>query len=107
MMAVSSVVVVVCVVLLVVLDILFSQEFTFDLSVEATVFVGRVVDSSLVTVRLNESVESLDFVAITAFLLALDVSGMIIMDFIGEFVVSWGMVFLFMVVVSLIGMSVR
>jgi hypothetical protein len=59
---------------------LVTERFTVNDSVESIVFIGGVVNNATVTIGINQGVLSLDGIPVAVFLLALDVSGMIVMD---------------------------
>ncbi len=59
---------------------LVAERFTVNDSVESIVFIGGVVNNATVTISINQGVLSLDGIPVAVFLLALDVSGMIVMD---------------------------
>jgi len=70
-----------------------SHVFTLNLGLETVVFVSAVVHDALVTIGINQTVVSLNIVTVTHFLLALDVSGVAVMDSILKAVLSWCLVF--------------
>ena len=65
-----------------------TNGFPSDDSVESVVLVGGVVDGTTETVSVNKGVATLDIVSVTGLVLALDVSGVLIMDVISEVVLG-------------------
>lgn len=68
-------------------------RFPADDGVESVMVIGGVVDDTLVAIGIEQAVLSLDLVTVAAFVLALDISGVGIVDGVGEFVVSRGVLF--------------
>lgn len=64
-----------------------TNRFTAHDGVESIVVVSGVVDDTVVTIGIQQTVLSLYLIFVAGFMLALDVSGVLIMDRVGEFVV--------------------
>uniref|UniRef100_A0A8W7NZM1 Uncharacterized protein n=1 Tax=Anopheles coluzzii TaxID=1518534 RepID=A0A8W7NZM1_ANOCL len=67
---------------------LHSRGLTAHDGVESGVMISMVVDDALVTVGVQQRVLSVDFVSVASFVLALDVSGVLVMDGVRELVVG-------------------
>jgi hypothetical protein len=74
-------------------DDLMFQGFTADVGDEASVGIRAVVNDASVSVSIDQGVLAFNFVAVAAFVLALDVPGVRVMDRVGEVVVGWGLNF--------------
>uniref|UniRef100_A0A182P159 Uncharacterized protein n=1 Tax=Anopheles epiroticus TaxID=199890 RepID=A0A182P159_9DIPT len=72
------------------------QGFTADDGVESVVFIGGVVNHTAVTIGINQSVLSLNVISVAFLLLALDVSGVVIMHGVRELVLSGSFHFYFL-----------
>ncbi|XP_052562895.1 uncharacterized protein LOC120424888 [Culex pipiens pallens] len=72
------------------LDDLLGQRFTADDGVESVVLIGGVVHNATVTIGIDQGVLSLDVISVTLLLLALDVSGVVIVDGVRELVLGGG-----------------
>uniref|UniRef100_A0A182Q213 Uncharacterized protein n=1 Tax=Anopheles farauti TaxID=69004 RepID=A0A182Q213_9DIPT len=71
---------------------LHSRGLTTDNSVESEVVIGMVVDDTVMAIGVQQQVLSMDLISVTGLVLALDVSGMLIMHGVRELVVGRGMV---------------
>lgn len=68
------------------LDNLMGQRFTADNSVESIVFVSGVVHNATESIGINQGILSNDVVTVTFFLLALDISGRVIVHRVRELI---------------------
>uniref|UniRef100_A0A182P158 Uncharacterized protein n=1 Tax=Anopheles epiroticus TaxID=199890 RepID=A0A182P158_9DIPT len=71
-------------------DLVSLQGFTADDGVESVVLIGGVVNHTAVTVGVDQGVLSLNVISVALFLLALDVSGVVIMNGVLELVLGRG-----------------
>lgn len=62
--------------------------FTVDYSIETVVIISSVFDGTLVSISIDQTVLAMDLIAVTGFVLILDVSGVFIVHSIGEVVLS-------------------
>lgn len=65
------------------------------LCIEATVLIGGVMNRTFMAIGINETVKAGNFVAFTLFLLLFNVAGVLVMYGILELVMSWCIVFFF------------
>lgn len=67
--------------------------FTTNDCVETAVLIGGVVDNTMETIRIVETVRSLYGISITGFMLLFDITGLYIMYRVREVVFGWSFVF--------------
>lgn len=67
--------------------------FTVNNSIETIVVIGCVFNYTVMTIGIQKAVWSMDSISITGFVLAFDISGMFIMNRVGEIVFGWSFIF--------------
>ncbi|KFB42443.1 structural maintenance of chromosomes protein 6-like protein [Anopheles sinensis] len=80
---------------------LHSSGFTTDDGVESGVVVGVVVDDAVVAVGVQQRVLAMDLISVARLVLALDVSGVLVMDGVRELVVGRSMVVVVVLMMSI------
>ncbi|KFB42451.1 structural maintenance of chromosomes protein 6-like protein [Anopheles sinensis] len=80
---------------------LHSSGFTTDDGVESGVVIGVVVDDAVVAVGVQQRVLAMDLISVARLVLALDVSGVLVMDGVRELVVGRSMVVVVVLMMSI------